>query len=460
MKQPYNEQEHDRQTNLFQLFYSAVRISQNITEGYSDKLRYGTEYEGINVQERNEAAMIYKSGLYASARKLKHILFLIAGLSCFFAHGQTSTGSGSWETDANWSGGVAPPTAIDNETIVISTGNPITRNGALRFNTNSDGSITANADFIITQDIVWSANSNNASIAANAVFIVEGNLILENNAGSNISIDIGSGGVLLIQGDLLVSNGALNGIDVTSGGNLVVGGDFDLGSGSNITNNGNIYAESTSGSASITGTGGAVKSIDDLNAENPGLCSLTSSCTTPLPVTLLWFDAEYDESEVALTWSTATEQNNEFFTLERSTDGEHFDEIATVTGAGITNEASTYIHIDQVHESFSGFLYYRLSQTDYDGTTEFFDLASVWIDNARSDLLVYPNPLSAHSSVKITGTTINSSWWIYSIKGQLMKKGIVGSTSEISTYGLRAGSYSLKIQHELGLSEEFILIVR
>ena len=84
-----------------------------------------------------------------------------------------------------------------------------------------------------------------------------------------------------------------------------------------------------------------------------------------LPIELLSFDAEKGNHAVELLWSTATELNNDYFTIQRSIDGQHFQSIGQVYGAGSTHEQQNYTYID--HELFEGTVYYRLKQTDYDG---------------------------------------------------------------------------------------------
>ncbi|MFM8950048.1 MAG: BNR-repeat neuraminidase N-terminal domain-containing protein, partial [Bacteroidota bacterium] len=89
----------------------------------------------------------------------------------------------------------------------------------------------------------------------------------------------------------------------------------------------------------------------------------------PLPVNLLAFAAECsDKGEVEVTWTTASEVNNDFFTLERSKNGTVFDFVDRIEGGGTTPQISYYTFDDS--GAFEGINYYRLSQTDYDGTTK------------------------------------------------------------------------------------------
>jgi len=142
----------------------------------------------------------------------------------------------------------------------------------------------------------------------------------------------------------------------------------------------------------------------------------------PLPIDLLYFDAEYNEKEevVDLTWATASETNNDYFTIERSEDGIDFGAIGTVDGAGNSNAMLQYSFIDQAPNPLS---YYRLKQTDYDGKFEYSNLIIVKIPSPLI-LSVGPNPTTNsikviyREAVKYPGYNVLIS--IYDINGQLI----------------------------------------
>lgn len=87
----------------------------------------------------------------------------------------------------------------------------------------------------------------------------------------------------------------------------------------------------------------------------------------PLPVELLSFNAWPDGKEVALAWATASEQDNDYFTVERSADGLTFADILRVDGAGNSIQRLDYTDVDPW--PLNGWNYYRLRQTDFDGAT-------------------------------------------------------------------------------------------
>jgi hypothetical protein len=97
-----------------------------------------------------------------------------------------------------------------------------------------------------------------------------------------------------------------------------------------------------------------------------------SSSTSPLPISLIRFNAIcIGNDQVELSWSTASEINNDYFTVERSEDGIIWEAFDVVPGAGNSSTQLNYKVID--NNPFSGLTYYRLTQTDFDGTSETFD---------------------------------------------------------------------------------------
>lgn len=124
-----------------------------------------------------------------------------------------------------------------------------------------------------------------------------------------------------------------------------------------------------------------------------------SAAFAMLPVELLHFTAAAKGHEVQLHWATATEQNNAGFQVQRSSDALRFEAIAEVPGVGNSMQVVEYDALDR--SPLPGTSYYRLLQTDFDGTTSYSDVVSVTI--AKSELLAYPNP--ADDRLWITGTS-------------------------------------------------------
>lgn len=85
-----------------------------------------------------------------------------------------------------------------------------------------------------------------------------------------------------------------------------------------------------------------------------------------LPVELISFTAQAVGTGVTLDWTTASEDRNDYFTLSRSANGVTFEELTRIGGAGTTTVMQHYSYNDE--KPLAGISYYRLSQTDYDGS--------------------------------------------------------------------------------------------
>lgn len=123
-----------------------------------------------------------------------------------------------------------------------------------------------------------------------------------------------------------------------------------------------------------------------------------------LPVELVSFEATaIDNTRVELIWITATEINNDYFTLERSSNGISWIEIAQINGAGNSSSELHYEYYD--NEPLNGTSYYRLSQTDFNGDSETFDIKAVditTVEEGQCVMTVYPNPCNAQCNVVLS----------------------------------------------------------
>lgn len=123
-----------------------------------------------------------------------------------------------------------------------------------------------------------------------------------------------------------------------------------------------------------------------------------------LPIELLYFDAIANNNQVELSWATASEKNNDYFTIERTVGGITFEEIARVAGQGNSSIKFKYSFTDTRPKN--GTSYYRLKQTDYNGESEYFEVRSVNIQ--RSDLVysIYPNPNRGSFTIEISSDAV------------------------------------------------------
>ena len=114
------------------------------------------------------------------------------------------------------------------------------------------------------------------------------------------------------------------------------------------------------------------------NGKYAHISFLELSAPTVLPIELLDFEARVDRGIVYIDWSTASESNNDFFKIQRSQDGNTWEGVGEIKGAGNSTSRLSYTMEDR--EPYFGVSYYRLSQTDFDGTTEIFNPITVTVD--------------------------------------------------------------------------------
>lgn len=110
------------------------------------------------------------------------------------------------------------------------------------------------------------------------------------------------------------------------------------------------------------------------------------SPVTPLPVELLSFTARYNGvNAVDLQWRTASEINNDYFTVERSSDAINFSPLIIRDGAGNSSHVINYTDIDR--SPLSGTSYYRLKQTDFNGTYTYSNVVPVTISAENLEIV-------------------------------------------------------------------------
>ena len=128
------------------------------------------------------------------------------------------------------------------------------------------------------------------------------------------------------------------------------------------------------------------------------------TCSNPLPIELLSFDAKVQNNDVLVTWTSATEENNKFYTVLRSLDGVNFEPIGIVSGAGNSSQPIEYHFVDQ--NPLSGTSYYKLQQTDFDGKSESFNIVTVNYKLDDNAWVLYPNPTNGNQLyIKFLGKT-------------------------------------------------------
>jgi hypothetical protein len=171
-----------------------------------------------------------------------------------------------------------------------------------------------------------------------------------------------------------------------------------------------------------------------------------------LPVQIVSFSATKQEETVIVKWVTASEQQNKSFEVQESKDGVNFYTVATIAGRGTYNGLSTYQHVVQIPQGS----YYRLKQTDENGTVNFGKVIFVSEKENLFAVRVSPNPIADNSIIDFgqLASQTHVTLTLYDISGVKLKtvETVVGEASEyFNQYftNLSFGLYLLQIETPL-----------
>ena len=172
-----------------------------------------------------------------------------------------------------------------------------------------------------------------------------------------------------------------------------------------------------------------------------------------LPVTLKEFTARLNKDKVELKWITTDEKNNASFTIERAGADQKFSAIASIPGAGDNTGEKVYTYTDA--SPLRDLSFYRLAQTDVDGTKTYFDIRKILNQQGNiNSVVVSPNPFSANISAFITvDRSQKVSISLTDMNGRILRasSGIYspGSTEiKLNSVDIAKGVYLLKIKGE------------
>jgi len=173
-----------------------------------------------------------------------------------------------------------------------------------------------------------------------------------------------------------------------------------------------------------------------------------------LPIELISFEAACNTGNVYLSWATASEINNDYFTIERSKDGTNWKIAGTVNGAGNSSVMLNYSFTDV--EPYNEVSYYRLKQTDFDGKVKYFNLVSIICDSF-TEMTIYPNPNTGIFIIE--GAEQNSNVIITDMLGQItLRTKFFGEKTEIDLSNYSNGIYFIQLISEYGLASKKIII--
>ncbi|MBT1689897.1 T9SS type A sorting domain-containing protein [Dawidia soli] len=209
-------------------------------------------------------------------------------------------------------------------------------------------------------------------------------------------------------------------------------------------------AGQTSGAYSVTVPGVTTFSPWTLSGNN-----------MPLPVELVSFTAKAIEKRVELQWITASEKNNDYFTIQRSKNGTNFFDIATVAAGPAGSSVQEYTYTD--FDALPGKSYYRLKQTDLDGTEEYLDIKMVRIEEFYRGLTAYPNPVKGGTLSIDFGTELedDTSVAISDLLGKVVFSSTVAAGTRFYSIDLSrspAGAYLLKTFNAQSSVQQIIVL--
>jgi hypothetical protein len=190
---------------------------------------------------------------------------------------------------------------------------------------------------------------------------------------------------------------------------------------------------------------------------NPGtLASPSDACyaalsyfptSPPLPIELSYFKAVQIEDIIQLQWQTLTETNNDYFSIEKSQDGESFIEIGKIEGAGNSNQTINYFF--NIEKLDLGANYFRLKQVDYNGQSSYSEIISVMNESPEESIsinYVHGSVIIQSSEDVLYPLTLN----LYDLMGRLIFKAdniliVAGETWTSKNYTFLKGIYFIKL---------------
>ncbi len=359
---------------------------------------------------------------------------------------KTTNQDGDWQTNSTWNGSQPGITNLGP-------------NQDIRVN----HFVTA-GEYGSEISMTFAANKEDDDFIINDTLIIYGDLTMANK-----SMDLVINGALIITGNFNCNNK----LNLDADGVLVIFGNFNkTGSDGDFTGSGEVYATNYTGNASAfvpgPASGGTEQDITtDLAADNTAcggcladiLAFYNNNGATPLPITLKNFGAQPFNSTIGLNWTTLTEENFDFFEIQRAAAADGiFSVIATVEGNGFSKEEINYSWSDE--NPRIGLNYYRLESVDYDGYRETFPSVALIYEPQNRQVSITPNPVALNSQIKLNNTFGESfSMKVLSLDGSAVLD-FEGEANMISLpASLKSGIY-LAVFEVNGLKKTQKLIIR
>lgn len=350
---------------------------------------------------------------------------------------------------------------LNGGTIIVAAGGTLTINGGGTLNLNNNVTIANYGTLNINRDVLFQ-NTNNAIINASASAVI-------NMAGYKLTVSgssTSSSNILINKGTIYLST-----LEITANSNGVcMGNQAVIETQSYINSKTNAFTVEPGGVAVLRFT-----QIGSNNAPltatpqlrlckapgaafaapgNLGAATLYENCTSAasaLPVTLRVFQANVSGNEVVLYWETADEKDNDYFEIEHSTDGIRFEVVSgKILSEGDTRTGHRYEWTDAAPAA--GINYYRLKQTDTDGTVHYHGIRSAKTERSGLAADVFPNPVEAQLSIRFSDPEKSAATiTLFDLTGRQVYRTTSNeghSLVEVDLSAFPAGAYVLHISNE------------
>jgi len=286
--------------------------------------------------------------------------------------------------------------------------------------------------------------------------VSQGNIItytLGTGGAGGIDANNGSSGgntTATISGTTITGNGGAGGefnTDTDAAGGLFSGGDGGSAGGDG---KGAAGDEGGAGGGGIGGViGGTPPGGDGADGANAGDVSglfAALNSATLLPLTWTSFTVKNQDDAVLLQWVTANEQNTLNFTVQHSTDGTNFSNLAVVAAAGNSSAGGVYQYLHT--QPAEGVNYYRLSQADKDGKNSFSAIKKIVYTKNTAGFILFANPvLNGNISLQLKN---NATLILWSSGGaQVYRKNLEKGINNIDVSNLPKGNYILQVGNEI-----------
>jgi len=185
--------------------------------------------------------------------------------------------------------------------------------------------------------------------------------------------------------------------------------------------------------------------------------------SSPLPIEMVYFEATKHGQGVLIEWHTATELNNDYFLVERSSDGIQFETINQVNGAGDSSGLLKYSIVDT--NAPYGIVYYHIKQIDFDGAFEYSEIRIIY-NTELSQFKIYPNAITDIVAVDLpvldngTATITVLDAQARALLSDRYSVGVGNNQINCDLSSLMPGIYFLKVTLNKSLSETHRIIKR